>query len=432
MAGVTSNYTYDKIYELTQVTQGANTTESYSYDPVGNRTASLAIPSYTVNSSNEMMANSNASYTYDQNGNTTSKTTSSGTTNYTWDFENRLKQVAMPGTGGTVNFLYDPFGRRIQKAFTQNGATTTTNYVYDGDNAIETTNQGGGLLSRFAQGQGIDEPLAESTSSGTDYYEADGLGSITSLTNGAGTVAQTYTYDSFGNTTHSTGSVVNPFQYTARGFDSETGLYYYRARYYDPSTGTWMSEDPIRFAAGPDFYDYVQNYPVGSSDPWGLAAKSCSAKNCVPRDDLSLELRLQLKLMSLASKLTGVSYYVGVQGSYARTGGGFGASGGLGTGYATDPQGNEGIVYSASGAATLGTPGFSAGIQVGGATYQNISGFGGSSYGAEVEAGDNVVYGFGGNRNSSGIFTYADIGAGKKTFDASRTVSYGKVLLICP
>ena len=70
-----------------------------------------------------------------------------------------------------------------------------------GDNAVETTNQSGGILSRFAQGQNIDEPLAESTSSGIDYYEADGLGSITSLTNGVGTVAQTYTYDSFGNTT---------------------------------------------------------------------------------------------------------------------------------------------------------------------------------------------------------------------------------------
>jgi hypothetical protein len=75
---------------------------------------------------------------------------------------------------------------------------------------VETTNQSGGVLCRFAQGQNIDEPLAESTSSGIDYYEADGLGSITSLTNGVGTVAQSYTYDSFGKTTHSTGSLANP------------------------------------------------------------------------------------------------------------------------------------------------------------------------------------------------------------------------------
>jgi len=82
LAGVTSNYTYDAIYQLTQVTQGGNTTESYSYDPVGNRTASLGVASYTTNSSNQLTATSNASYTYDANGNTTSKTDSTGTTIY--------------------------------------------------------------------------------------------------------------------------------------------------------------------------------------------------------------------------------------------------------------------------------------------------------------------------------------------------------------
>ena len=74
LAKVTSNYTYDQIYELTQVTQAANTTESYSYDPVGNRIASLGVSSYTTNNANELTAMSTTSYTYDNNGNTTSKT----------------------------------------------------------------------------------------------------------------------------------------------------------------------------------------------------------------------------------------------------------------------------------------------------------------------------------------------------------------------
>ena len=90
LASVTSNYTYDDIYQLTQVVQGTTTTESYSFDPVGNRTASLGVSSYTTNASNQMTANSNASYTYDYNGNTTSKTVSSDTTTYAWDYENRL------------------------------------------------------------------------------------------------------------------------------------------------------------------------------------------------------------------------------------------------------------------------------------------------------------------------------------------------------
>src|SRR6202051_4241326 len=70
LAAVTSNYTYDAIYQLTQATQGGSTTESYSYDPVGNRTASLGVSSYTTNASNEVTATSNASYTYDSNGHT--------------------------------------------------------------------------------------------------------------------------------------------------------------------------------------------------------------------------------------------------------------------------------------------------------------------------------------------------------------------------
>src|ERR1700682_3819319 len=73
LAAVTSNYTYDAVYQLTQAMQGATTTESYTYDPVGNRTASLGVSSYTTNASNEMTATSNASYTYDSNGNTLTK-----------------------------------------------------------------------------------------------------------------------------------------------------------------------------------------------------------------------------------------------------------------------------------------------------------------------------------------------------------------------
>ena len=268
-ASVTSDYTYDALYELTQATQGGTTTESYSYDPVGNRTASLGVSSYTTNSSNEMTANSNASYTYDYNGNTTSKTASSATTNYTWDYENRLASVTLPSSGGTVTFKYDPFGRRIQKVFTT-GTTTTTNYLYDGENDIEELNASGTILARYTQGQNIDEPLAESRSSTTSFYEADGLGSVTSLTNGSGTIANSYTYDSFGNLTASSGSITNPFQYTSRDFEPETGLRYYRARYYDSTTGRFMSEDPIKFLGGIDFYRYVSNSSIQRSDPSGL------------------------------------------------------------------------------------------------------------------------------------------------------------------
>jgi YD repeat-containing protein len=218
LAGVTTSYGYDPIYELLSATQGGTTTESYTYDPVGNRTASLAIPSYTVNSSNELTSDSNASYTYDNNGNTLTKVVGSNTTSYAWDFENRLTSVTLPNSGGTVQFKYDPFGRRIEKI----SPTTTSIFAYDGDNLVETVNASGGEVASYAQGDNIDEPLAMDRSGTIDYYEQDGLGSVTSLTASTGSVAQSYTYDSFGNTTNSSGSLTNFFRYTGREFDTET------------------------------------------------------------------------------------------------------------------------------------------------------------------------------------------------------------------
>jgi RHS repeat-associated protein len=124
------------------------------------------------------------------------------------------------------------------------------------------------LAAKYAQGAGVDQPLAIWHAGQVAYYQADGLGSITSLTDANGSPLATYTYDAFGRTT-ATGPLFNPFQYTGRDWDQETGLYYYRARYYDPNTGRFISEDPIRFWGGIDFYKYVDNSPVDAIDPSG-------------------------------------------------------------------------------------------------------------------------------------------------------------------
>src|SRR3989442_1609449 len=256
-SGTASNYGYDAIYELTGVTQGHSTTESYTYDAVGNRLSAFHSSGWTYNSSNELTSRPSFTYTYDNDGNTLTKVSGSSTTTYAWDFENRLTSVTLPGSGGTVSFKYDPFGRRIYKS----SSSVTSIFAYDGDNLIEETNSSGTAVARYAQTQNIDEPLAMLRSAATSYYQADGLGSVTSLSNAAGSIANTYTYDSFGKVTASTGSLVNPFQYTARESDTETGLYYYRARYYDPTSGRFISEDTIRFRAGTNFYPYVHNRP---------------------------------------------------------------------------------------------------------------------------------------------------------------------------
>lgn len=202
----------------------------------------------------------------DYNGNALTKVVGSNTTSYAWDFENRMTSVTLPGSGGTVSFKYDPFGRRIYKS----SSSGTSVFAYDGDNLIEETNSSGTAVARYSQGLNIDEPLAMLRSSTTSYYQADGLGSITSLSNGAGALAQTYTFDSFGKQTATSGSLTNPFQYTARESDAETGLYYYRARYYDESIGRFLAEDPLGIYGGIDLYGYVGDEPVRRADPFGL------------------------------------------------------------------------------------------------------------------------------------------------------------------
>ena len=260
---VTETYGYDNIYQIQQVLQGTVATEQYTYDPVGNRLNTLTNSGWNYNSSNQLTARPGETYTYDNNGNTLSRTDPGGaTTSFAWDAENRLKQVS--SLGWTVGHVYDPFGRRIYKS----SGLGTTIYIYDGANIVAELDQNAALAASYVQGLGIDQPLAQWQSGAVNFYEQDGLGSVTSLTNASGAVSGSNVYDAFGNTAQF--GLANPFRYTGREFDADDGLYYYRARYYDPSTGRFLSEDPVGFFGGRNFYRYATNRPVQDTDPSGL------------------------------------------------------------------------------------------------------------------------------------------------------------------
>src|SRR6202034_4949304 len=122
---------------------------------------------------------------YDANGNTPSDPSGKS---YFWDFENRLIQAVVPGTnGGTTTFKYDPFGRRIQKS----GPLGTTNYLYDGANVNEELDNAGNVLARYTQVDATDQPLSMLRAGTTSYYQQDGLGSVSSLSNAAGALVNT-------------------------------------------------------------------------------------------------------------------------------------------------------------------------------------------------------------------------------------------------
>ncbi|WP_243374403.1 RHS repeat-associated core domain-containing protein [Geotalea sp. SG265] len=273
-------YTYDSTYRILQAVtpRGA---ENFTYDAVGNR---LSGPgprdtSYQHDAANRMTKGRQYTYTYDNNGNQLTRTTANPDKNWTlsWDYENRLaKMERIKGTEKrTITFKYDPFGRRIEKSLTSiiDGVTktTTTTYVYDDEDiAIEITNDGTTTTTnRYIHGPGNDEPLVLERNGQFYFYHADGLGSVTAITDVSRNVVQRYTYDSFGNTRPTT-SFQNNYQYTSRERDPETGLFYYRARYYDPVEGRFIQKDPIGFEGGVNVYNYTDNDPQNWTDPEGL------------------------------------------------------------------------------------------------------------------------------------------------------------------
>ncbi|MBI1811848.1 MAG: RHS repeat-associated core domain-containing protein [Nitrospirae bacterium] len=206
--------------------------------------------------------------TYDNNGNLITKTnkTTGALTQYFWDYENRLKKIIRPGAT-VVKYKYDPFGRRIKKDI--NGVITK--YLYDNEDIVTEYDGTGAVAARYTHGPGIDEPLRIKKGGANYYYHADALGSIKTMTDSTGSAVKTYIYKAYGTIASQTGTLIQPYNFTGREYDSEIGMYYYRGRYYYPSRGRFISKDPIGFGGGDvNLYRYVGNNPVNFTDPFGL------------------------------------------------------------------------------------------------------------------------------------------------------------------
>ncbi len=277
--GVTTSYSYDQVDRLTRLmhVNGAGTLEDFQYeynsdDEITKITslasATLATQSKTVSAAdaaNRIAQIGPASFSFDQEGQITSKTDANGITSYQWDARGRLKQVALPN-GQTVGYGYDALGRRSSR--TANGVTT--NFLYDGaDVAVDREN--GVSKVEYLNGAGVDEKLRQTDIGIASYYFLqDHLGSTSALTNSSGgLIGQPFQYEAFG---ASTSSSLTRYGYTGRELDSLTGLMHYRARWYDPQQGRFLSEDPIGFEGGLNLYGYVGNSPLMYADPSGQIA----------------------------------------------------------------------------------------------------------------------------------------------------------------
>jgi len=156
-------------------------------------------------------------------------------------------------------------------------------YVYVNEDIVLEYDGSNVLQASYTHGAGIDEPLIMNRGGVDSFYHTDGLGSITDLTDNLGAVVQSYVYDSFGNIVLQNGSLINPYTYTGREFDEESGLYYYRHRYYDPVNGRFIQEDPLGLLDGPNIYTYVTNNPINFIDPFGLFKFDSSIKDKYPK-----------------------------------------------------------------------------------------------------------------------------------------------------
>jgi len=204
---------------------------------------------------------------YDTRGNLTGD----GTWTYTYDAENRMLSAVKTGTNAT--FVHDPLGRRVKKQV----GTARNWYLSDGaDEIAEYTGITAATLAfRYIPGPAIDQPVAMVTAAGAKtYFHTDKRGSVIAMTDSSGNLAEgTYTYDSFGNVSASTGV---PFKFTGRRLDAETGLYYYRARYYSSALGRFLQTDPVGYGPDMNQYAYTYNDPVNRNDPSGLCSETGS------------------------------------------------------------------------------------------------------------------------------------------------------------
>ncbi len=271
--GTSTSYAYDLASRLTNITHhgpGSSVIEAvtYSYDAAGNRlsltrangTASLvpnAVSSAIYDAANEQTAFAGATLTYDDNGNLTND----GTNTYQWDARNRLMGMS-GGTSGS--FSYDALGRRTSKAI----GSVTSQFLYDG-NDIAAEISGGLVGVNYLRSLNIDEPFIRQAGPGNEHYHTDALGSSLALSNTQSSASTTYTYEPFGKTTQTGAVSTSTFKFTGREEDA-SGLYYYRARYYQPRLQRFIAEDSIGYLGGDvNLYGYVGQNPILRTDPSG-------------------------------------------------------------------------------------------------------------------------------------------------------------------
>jgi len=306
----TLSYSYDTNGQLLTANkaENINDNESFSYDALGNRLTYNGVTSTFDNSGQRIQDDGQYTYVYDLNGNIIYKSNKANGISYTFEYSalNQLKKATVTSTPLNGNILkvleykYDPAGRRIIRTVVDNvnaAKSNTKKYYYDGSNILAELDAGNNLTASYTHSPlrpddvlgvqftnaAVSNDLA--STAGNVYYLKDHLNTVNEITNAAGDVIQKMEYSAFGvlrSVKDSTGNEVDfanapvrtSFTYTGREFEPELNMYYYRARYYDPSVGRFLQQDPDpgKLQNPNTFlskYIYAGNNPVMFNDPSG-------------------------------------------------------------------------------------------------------------------------------------------------------------------
>jgi RHS repeat-associated protein len=289
--GVTSQNAYDALGRVLSATHtgpaGVLNNQTYTYDPIGNRansttgiaqalvTQAVASAVYDVN--NEQSQFGSTTNTFDANGNLASSNSSSESAAYAWDSRNRLASITTSG-GQTTRFTYDFEGHLIQQTDAGSSLNLTQLFLLDDFTNVAYVSRNDGDRYSVLAGRSIDDHIAVTHASGQiEYGLGDALNSTAATVDQAGAVKGRFFYEPFGQTTATDSTY--PFQYTGRIPTSST-VYYYRARYYQPGLGRFLSEDPRNSRQGANRYKYAANNPVFVADPRGLETVFQCALGC--------------------------------------------------------------------------------------------------------------------------------------------------------
>jgi RHS repeat-associated protein len=276
-------YIFDQRYRLARFLRGELDSQGlvpnpvsetvFDLDPLSNWTNIIGDGSTQVrvhNEMNEIVQTDGYTFLYDNNGNLIDY----GINNYTYDYENRLVEVTRKSDNEILaQYKYDALGRRTEK----NSGGLTVSYFYDGDRVIEESINSG-QVAVYVYGQGVDEIVMAENTSGLYFYHMDNADNVILVTNAAGDSIESYRYDAYGSFVAQTGSgeiegessIGNHYTFSSRRWDSETGLYYYRARYYSPVMGRFIQRDPSGYSDSLNLYEYARSNTLRFIDPYGL------------------------------------------------------------------------------------------------------------------------------------------------------------------